>query len=478
MLSLPLVHCRLFSVCGRRFSSTTCTFIFLFFYFLFSIGIAGAQELGDGQPAIVPNDVVLDEIEALINQRNILEQQENELAETLKQQADRLTQQRDAMDEQARLIQQQKASLDAQRRKIESLRLQMDELATMPLIPDPEDGEKPAESTSADQDGSGEQGKVSGPVGQAPSTTQVRPRQAVDVIEEQAVLTHKGTLIVEPSLHYSYSSVTRVALEGFTIIPAITIGSIDVKEVDRNTIITALSMRLGVTNRFEAGLKIPYVHRRDTTVSRPLAVVAEADTLSKADGADLGDVELLLNYMFNKAKGSGPYYVGSLRLKSRSGSDPFEVDVDPETGLQTSLPSGSGFWSVQPGVSISFPSDPAVFYGSLSYLNNIERKVNSVIGRIDPGDAVGFSFGMAFALNQKASFSLAYSHSSVAATKQNGDTLPGSDRLQVGALLLGLSHRVGKQRNLSISLGAGLTEDAPDVQVSFRLPIAFDLGSN
>ena len=268
---------------------------------------------------------------------------------------------------------------------------------------------------------------------------------------------------------------TRVALEGFTIIPALTIGSIDVKEVDRNTFTGALSMRYGVTNRFEVGMKIPYVSRRDATVTRPLAVGAEEDTLSKANGSGMGDIEMQLNYMFNRAKGSGPYYVGSMRVKSRTGTDPFEVDIDQSTGLQTSLPTGTGFWSLQPGISISYPSDPAVFYGSLSYLKNLGRHINNVTGRIDPGDAVGLSFGMAFALNQKASFSLAYSHNSVGATKQNGVNLPGSDRLQVGALLIGLSHRVGKQRNLNISLGAGVTEDAPDVQLSFRLPIAFSL---
>ena len=411
-------------------------------------------------------DTAIDEVESTLDQRKGLEQQEN----TFKHQADRLKQQRDAMDAQLRLIQQQKAMLDHQQKKIEAFQQQMDEFAAMPIISEPADGTADTNSSA--------QADEAGPVGQAPPTKTVRPRQIADVIEEQAVLTYKGTLIVEPSLHYSYSSVTRVALEGFTIIPAITIGSIDVKEVDRNTIIGALSLRYGLTNRFEIGLKIPYVHRRDATVTRPLAVVAEADTVSKAGGSDLGDVEFMLNYMFNKAKGSGPYYVGSLRLKSRSGSDPFEVDVDPTTGLQTSLPSGSGFWSVQPGVGISYPSDPAVFYGSLNYLNNIERNINAETGRIAPGDAVGLSFGMAFALNQKASFSLAYSHNSVAATKQNGVTLPGSDRLQVGSLLLGLSHRIGKQRNLNISLGAGLTEDAPDVQISFRLPMAFDLASN
>ncbi|ALP53911.1 hypothetical protein Tel_12625 [Candidatus Tenderia electrophaga] len=418
------------------------------------------------------------EIEALTGKRKQLEQQEKELARTLKEQAERLTDQRDAMEEQARLIRQQKELLEQQRRKIEGLKVQMEDLALPPVDDEEAQPRAPAAAQPQSQprhQRSASQPDNQGPVGQAPPPRPNRPLQPVDVIESQGVLTHKGTLIVEPSLHYSYSSVTRVALEGFTIIPAITIGAIDVREVDRNTLMAALALRYGITNHLEVGIKIPYVRRDDTTVTRPLAVAAEEDTLTQADGSGLGDVEMTLNYMFNRGRGSGPYYVGSLRVKSRSGSDPFETEVDPDTGLQTTLPTGTGFVSVQPGLSISVPSDPAVFYGSISYLRNIGREINPSIGRIEPGDATGISFGMAFAINPRASFSLGYSHNSVGATKQNGDTLPGSDRLEVGTLLMGLSHRVGKTRNLNIALGAGLTEDAPDVQISFRLPIAFSL---
>ena len=40
-------------------------------------------------------------------------------------------------------------------------------------------------------------------------------------------------------------------------------------------------------------------------------------------------------------------------------------------------------------------------------------------------------------------------------------------------LLLGYSYRLNSQRTLSVSLGAGLTRDTPDVTLTVRMPITF-----
>lgn len=43
------------------------------------------------------------------------------------------------------------------------------------------------------------------------------------------------------------------------------------------------------------------------------------------------------------------------------------------TGLPLDLPTGSGFYSVRPSLTWLFPSDPAVFFGSVSYPHNLAR---------------------------------------------------------------------------------------------------------
>jgi hypothetical protein len=307
------------------------------------------------------------------------------------------------------------------------------------------------------------------PVGQAPDTS--RPPEVPALVDIRGVLTPRGTVILEPSLQYSHSSNNRVALVGFTIIPAITIGLIDVRRVSRDTFIGAVAARYGVTNRFEVEAKVPYVYRHETTLSRPFATPSVADTAFEGSGHDLGDVELAARYQINQPGPDRPYYVAGLRVKTRTGKDPFSVETDPISGLQRRLPTGSGFYGVQPSLTAIFPSDPAVFFGNVSYLWNVERNIGGNIGKIDPGDAIGFTMGMGVALNEKVSFSMAYDHATVTRTKQNGVIIPTTATTQLGSLLFGASYRLNRKSTFNFTLGVGVTQDAPDVQLTVRLPI-------
>jgi long-subunit fatty acid transport protein len=49
----------------------------------------------------------------------------------------------------------------------------------------------------------------------------------------------------------------------------------------------------------------------------------------------------------------------------------------------------------------------------------------------------------------------------------------GTTNLQTASLLLGYSYRLNKRASLSLSVGAGLTNDSPDTQFTLRLPYTF-----
>jgi hypothetical protein len=68
-------------------------------------------------------------------------------------------------------------------------------------------------------------------VGAAPEV--VAPPVVAVVSEQPGILTGRGKLVVEPSVQYSYSSSNRVALIGYTIIPSLLIGLVDVRELKR-----------------------------------------------------------------------------------------------------------------------------------------------------------------------------------------------------------------------------------------------------
>lgn len=304
---------------------------------------------------------------------------------------------------------------------------------------------------------------------------QAKPDVPAVVVDEGGVLLPKGKVVLEPSLQYSRSSALRVNIDGYTIIPAINIGAFELSEVDRDIVTTALTARVGVTNRLEMEAYVPFVWREDSTTARPIGVGTSSNVTSTTDGYGIGDVELAAHYQINDGKNNWPFFIGNMRFKSVTGEGPFDVPTDSATGIQTEIPTGSGFYSLNPSVTALFPSDPVVFFGNLGYVYNMEHDYGGSTGKINPGDSISFGLGMGFSINDRASYSLGYSHSTVFETEQNGQTLSNSDILQVGSMAFGYSYRLTDNISASFNVNAGLTDDAPDVQTTFRVPISFDL---
>lgn len=328
------------------------------------------------------------------------------------------------------------------------------------------------------------------PVGQAPERDE-RPPEVAPIFDQPGVLTPRGRLVVEPSYQFAYSSNERVALIGYTVIPAVLIGLIDARQVKTTTQTGALAFRYGITNRMEVELRVPYVYGHTDTISREIFTGSATDKVFTAHGHGIGDVEATARYQINDGGADRPYYIGWLRLKSRTGTDPFEVTTDcvtrcvqnaTGTGLPLELPRGSGFYSLQPGVTWLFPSDPVVFFGNVSYLHNFARHNVSrtvllggrePLGTVKVGDIVDVSIGMGLALNEKTSFSIGYDQSFVGLTRQNGRKVAGSARSVLGTLLIGGSYRFNNKRTLNFSLGVGVTRDTPDATVTVRVPMMY-----
>ena len=400
----------------------------------------------------------------------------------VQQQAEEVGQLKKAIEAESLRLEEMKRQMAGQEKRLRELRQAIDQnvLATQRGT-----GTQPTAATAVPPAQAVAQAEQPTPVGQAPEQAN-RPPQVAPIFEQPGVLTPKGKFVVEPSLQYAYSSSDRVALVGYTIIPAIVIGLIDIREVKDNTWTGALTARYGVTNRFEIEAKVPYVYRYDTTVARPIGTGSATESIFDTSGKGIGDVELTGRYQFNEGGVDTPYYIGTLRLKSRTGRDPFQVQTSTTVqgftnGLLMEQPTGSGFYAVEPGITMLYPSDPAVFFGSLRYLHNFKRhnvtlntdQGDEDLGTIEAGDIASFNFGMGFALNDRSSFSLGYEQNSVGKTKQNGQTAQGSVRVQLGTLLLGYSLQLSNSRTLNVSLGAGLTRDTPDVTLTVRLPMTF-----
>ena len=328
------------------------------------------------------------------------------------------------------------------------------------------------------------------PVGQAPES-QTRPPEVAQIFDQPGVLTPRGKFVLEPSLQYGYASNDRVALVGYTVIPALLIGLIDVRQVKTTVATATLAARYGLSNRLEIEARVPYLYIDADTVSREIFTGSAQDRVFGARGEGLGDVEISARYQLNRGGPDRPFFVGWLRYKSRTGTDLFEVVTDcvtrcigntTGTGLPLTLPTGSGFESLQPGLTWLYPSDPVVFFGSISYLHNFKRSNVSrtviggqreLLGEVKAGDIIGFNLGMGLALNEKAAISIGYDQSIVGKTKQNGVEAAGAVRLTQATLLLGGSYRFNERASLNVALGVGVTRDSPDLTLTARVPINF-----
>jgi len=314
------------------------------------------------------------------------------------------------------------------------------------------------------------------------SDSKIKPPAVAPIFEESGVLTPSRTIVLEPSFEYINSSSNRVALSGYTVIPSLTVGLIDVRNVTSNTFLCALTTRYGATSRVELNAKVPYVYRSDSTASQPANTQGQSipPSVFTADGNGIGDIEFGARYQINQPKSEGPFFIAGLRIKSATGKDPFEVGTNSNvTGpggepLQTELPTGSGFWAFQPTLTVLFTSDPAAFFGTVSYMWNKDRNVSGV--EFDPGDTIGFNLGVGVALNEKASFSLGYDHVVLGKTKRDNVDLPGTIVTHIGSLLIGCSYQLSKTANLNFSIGVGVTPAASNVQLGLRVPISFLLG--
>ena len=214
---------------------------------------------------------------------------------------------------------------------------------------------------------------INKPVGKAPPKKPTRidvsaiPKLSTNV---SGVLTKSGTLIIEPRIGYSYTDSNRVFLDAYSFLPALVVGLIDLREIKRHTIIGSIGTRYGLTDRWEVDLKFSYIARNDNQRSRPISIGVSENSIFTASGNDIGDIELSTRYQLNSGADGGAIYVFNLVATIPTGTSPFDVEYvesTPGAIFPTELPTGSGYYSIQPSLTAIYATDPGVLFGNLSY---------------------------------------------------------------------------------------------------------------
>jgi hypothetical protein len=264
------------------------------------------------------------------------------------------------------------------------------------------------------------------------------------LVREGGLVLPRGVIEVEPRLQYSYRGIQGLNLATLN-------GAAQVVQQDlrANTFEASLAIRAGLPASFQAEVRLPYVW---IDQNRAIGSGSETERVS-----GWGDVELSLSKQLATARRGG--LLGALVWKTASGEN--------EVGR---VSPGSGFSSLQAALTAVTREDPLVFFVTPSYTWVLERERSGV--EVDPGDGIGLRAGTVLAASPETSLRATFELSRFARTRIAGADVAGSDAT-VGILELGLAKVLTRRTLLDVSLGIGLTPDAPDFRVRLALPIRF-----
>lgn len=351
--------------------------------------------------------------------------------------------------------------------------------------PAPERGDAAAAAPPA----GGESAPISGPSAEERQTRQV-VETAPRLSNVGGVLTPKGQIVIDPSIEYDYWSQNQLGVNGFQIIPGITLGNVFVTRFEQNIATAAVTVRGGVTDRLELNAKIPYVYNSGSTTSLvPSGTSAQLLSVS-ANGAGLGDIQFGTSYQFNSGESGWPIFVGNFLFKTATGTSPFQVPIvtvnDPNgqflAGTPKKLATGTGFYSLTPSVTVLLPTAPGVLFANLQFQHNLARTqpVQDRAGgpatpvNLQPGESPAITFGIGFALNDQAALTLSYQQTYVFTAYSDGHPITGS-AYSYGTFDFGLGYQISQSTRLNLSVGIGTGQNTPAARVLFELPYKFSL---
>ncbi len=331
-------------------------------------------------------------------------------------------------------------------------------------------------------------------VGQAPADAD-RPPEVAVLGSAGSVVTRRGQLTAETQVEYARADRNRAIFRGIEVVEAVLVGVFDINESRQDVLTAAASLRYGLTDRLELGIRVPFVYRSDASVLAPIMGSTANDPAatidSSANGNGIGDIELSARYQLFDAKRGWPFLIANLQGVIPTGTDPFEVRRDAN-GRALAAATGAGFYGISPSITAILPSDPVVLFGTLGYTFNLGKKVNTrippvIIDYVNPGDAISGSAGIGISFNQRTTLNLGYAHTWALGSKTRtrlitptanwpGTMASTSRDLQIGRFLFGVTYRVSDRASLNWSVEVGATDDATDLRTVLRIPLVLFTG--
>ena len=309
------------------------------------------------------------------------------------------------------------------------------------------------------------------------------------LLEEHTFFEQKFS--AELGFEFAHFDRSQLVLNGFLALDAIFLGDISIDEIDSDILTTSLTGRWSVTDRLQFNMTVPFVYRETTTRSGGQELSSILSTEKTVHDSDIGDVSLGASYRLFTETQTRPDIVWNLSVIAPTGRDPYGIDFleDPlNTNLEypEALPTGSGLWGVQTGLSFLKTVDPAILFASLSWRHYLEDSFDDLgsdpdaapsPGDVQLGDQYQFSLGMAFALNERTSLSTSFTQRFVEETEITRagfgtQSVVGSEATS-GTFDIGVTYAMTDRLSLVTNLGIGLTNDTSDYDFALKFPYRF-----
>ncbi|MGS0695689.1 transporter [Shewanella sp. 0m-4] len=314
-----------------------------------------------------------------------------------------------------------------------------------------------------------------------------RSRSTEDVLQE-AHNVFDRKLTIEPSLTYSYYGRKDLILRGFLALDAIFLGNLNLDRIRSNTVQLDLTTRYTLNDSWQFEMAMPFVYRLNKYESVGEGNSSQLYESADVEGGQIGDMSVAAYYRIMTEGDGWPDWVWNVRVRMPTGTDPFGINLESsESGNLTypdQIATGTGAWGISTGFSLAKTYDPAIVFFNLNYGTFLPEEYGDLSGLpgmspgdIDLGDYIDYSLGLAFAVSERMSIGMSFNQRFFTKTQQRplGGEWQDIARTDTNTANLGLGATLALTENFSMvtSIGAGLTEDSPDYQISLRFPYRF-----
>jgi hypothetical protein len=273
----------------------------------------------------------------------------------------------------------------------------------------------------------------------APAEEEISRALERTLVREGALVLPAGSVELEPRFIYTYRGSDQLQIitsNGQQVVAE--------QDVKRDRMDNSFNFRLGLPWYSQADIRVPYALKREETATARISK-------REREESGLGDVEFGLTKHLLSERGWMPDLLANLNWKTKTG------------GSST----GTGFHSVQGGITAVKRRDPLALFGTLSYTGNLSDTVAG--NRINPGDAIGLRVGTVFATSPDTSLRFAFEFSRAGNLEFERKKIPGSNT-SIGLFEVGLATIVYPRTLLDFRGAIGLTPDSPDFRVGVSFP--------